>query len=144
MTSVVTTVAGGDAANTLPGQARATLDIRSSVPSDLEQPLPLLTAGGPTTGSAIEVEDRGTWPPMPRQPAAGGGGGGHRHRARPGDRPRALGRRLGRLLDGAMGVPSLDGLGPVGGRDHTPDEWIEIETLEPRIELAARLIERRR
>jgi len=42
---------------------------------------------------------------------------------------------------GAMGVPSLDGLGPVGGRDHTPDEWIEIETLAPRIELAARLVE---
>ena len=38
-------------------------------------------------------------------------------------------------------MPSLDGLGPVGGRDHTPDEWIEIETLEPRIELAARLVE---
>ena len=46
MTSVVTTVAGGDAANTVPGWARATLDIRSSVPADLEHAAPLLVAGG--------------------------------------------------------------------------------------------------
>jgi glutamate carboxypeptidase len=141
MTSVVTTVAGGDAANTLPGQARATLDIRSSVPSHLDEALPLLTAGGPYDGVTIEVEDRGTWPPMPLSPqlveAAVGIASG-------------LGLAIGHELSGgvsdgcwtgAMGVPSLDGLGPVGGRDHTPDEWIEIETLEPRIELAARLVE---
>ena len=42
---------------------------------------------------------------------------------------------------GDDGIPTLDGLGPVGGADHTPDEWIEIETLEPRIELAGRLVE---
>ena len=27
---------------------------------------------------------------------------------------------------GAWGVPTIDGLGPVGGHDHTADEWIEI------------------
>jgi len=42
---------------------------------------------------------------------------------------------------GAAGVPSIDGLGPVGGHDHTVAEWIEIETLERRIAWVAGLIE---
>ena len=42
---------------------------------------------------------------------------------------------------GAWGVPTIDGLGPVGGHDHTAAEWIEIETLERRIEWVARLAE---
>src|SRR5262249_51212275 len=62
MTSVVTTVRGGTALNTLPGDARATLDIRSSVPQDLEVALAQLTAGGPYDGVGIEIVDRGTWP----------------------------------------------------------------------------------
>jgi glutamate carboxypeptidase len=140
MTSVVTTVAGGDAPNTLPGHARATLDIRSSMPADLDHATPLLAAGGPYDGVAIEIEDRGTWPPMQYAP-------GLVNAAM--EIGRELGLQAGHQLSGgvsdgcwtgAMGVPSLDGLGPVGGRDHTPEEWIEIGTLEPRIELAARLI----
>jgi glutamate carboxypeptidase len=42
---------------------------------------------------------------------------------------------------GAYGVPTLDGLGPVGGSDHTADEWIEVASLPARVELAARLVE---
>jgi glutamate carboxypeptidase len=38
-------------------------------------------------------------------------------------------------------VPTLDGLGPVGALDHTAEEWIELETLERRVELAVRLVE---
>jgi glutamate carboxypeptidase len=41
---------------------------------------------------------------------------------------------------GAWGIPTLDGLGPVGGDDHTEAEWIEIATLERRLELVVRLI----
>src|SRR5262249_19820524 len=66
MTSVVTTVEGGTAANTLPGNAMATLDIRSSIPADLDHALSRLEAGGPYDGVSIAIVDRGTWPPMPR------------------------------------------------------------------------------
>ena len=61
MTSVVTTVAAGDAMNTVPGWARATLDIRSSVPGDLEHALPLLGAGGPyeASPSRSPIAERG-------------------------------------------------------------------------------------
>lgn len=141
MTSVVTTVRGGTAANTLPGDARATLDIRSSVPGDLDLALAELTAGGPYDGVTIKIVDRGTWPPMPRD-------------ARLVEAALRLGAELGLQIGeqlsggvsdgcwtGAEGVPTLDGLGPVGALDHTEAEWIELETVERRVQLAARLIE---
>ena len=140
MTSVITTVAGGDAANTVPGEARATIDIRSSAPADLELAEAELLVGT-YQGVAIEIEDRGTWPPMPRSPwlvelALA--------------QARSLGLEIGEELSGGvsdgcwtgeMVIPTLDGLGPVGARDHTPDEWIEVATFERRLELAVRLIE---
>ena len=42
----------------------------------------------------------------------------------------------------ALGVPTLDGLGPVGGRAHSPDEYIEIPSIVPRIAMLAGLISR--
>lgn len=40
----------------------------------------------------------------------------------------------------AMGVPTLDGLGPVGGADHAPEEYTEIESIVPRVTLLAALL----
>jgi glutamate carboxypeptidase len=42
----------------------------------------------------------------------------------------------------AAGVPTLDGLGPVGGDDHAPGEWIDLESVVPRVALLAGLISR--
>jgi glutamate carboxypeptidase len=42
----------------------------------------------------------------------------------------------------AMGVPTLDGLGPVGGGAHGPDEWLDVASVVPRISLLATLIAR--
>lgn len=42
----------------------------------------------------------------------------------------------------ALEVPVLDGLGPVGGLDHGPDEYIEQESIVPRTALLAGLIQR--
>ncbi|MFE4334548.1 M20/M25/M40 family metallo-hydrolase [Streptomyces sp. NPDC056831] len=38
------------------------------------------------------------------------------------------------------GVPTLDGLGPVGGGDHSPQEWLDVTTVPPRVALLAALI----
>jgi len=38
------------------------------------------------------------------------------------------------------GVPSLDGLGPIGGRDHSPYEYLELDSVAPRAALLAGLI----
>lgn len=40
----------------------------------------------------------------------------------------------------AAGVPSVDGLGPVGGNDHTPAEYIELSSIVPRTTLLAALV----
>jgi glutamate carboxypeptidase len=42
----------------------------------------------------------------------------------------------------AAGVPTLDGLGPVGGDDHGPKEWVDLTSIVPRISLLAGLISR--
>jgi glutamate carboxypeptidase len=38
------------------------------------------------------------------------------------------------------GIPTLDGLGPIGGADHSPGEWLDLESVVPRIALLAGLI----
>jgi glutamate carboxypeptidase len=40
----------------------------------------------------------------------------------------------------AQGTPTLCGLGAVGGKAHTPDEYLEVETLVPRAQAMAKLI----
>jgi glutamate carboxypeptidase len=42
----------------------------------------------------------------------------------------------------AAGVPTLDGLGPVGGDDHGPKEWLDLTSVVPRISLLAGLVSR--
>ncbi len=39
-----------------------------------------------------------------------------------------------------LGVPTLDGLGPIGGGDHSPGEWLDLESVVPRTVLLAGLL----
>jgi glutamate carboxypeptidase len=40
----------------------------------------------------------------------------------------------------AEGVPTLDGLGPIGGDPHGPDEWLDLASVVPRVSMLAALI----
>ncbi len=40
----------------------------------------------------------------------------------------------------AAGLPTLDGLGPIGGDDHAPPEWLDLSSVVPRTTLLAGLI----
>lgn len=40
----------------------------------------------------------------------------------------------------SYGIPSLDGLGPIGGRDHSPYEYLMLDSVAPRAALLAGLI----
>ncbi|MEO5985765.1 MAG: M20 family metallopeptidase [Candidatus Limnocylindria bacterium] len=42
----------------------------------------------------------------------------------------------------ALGLPVLDGLGPVGGDDHSADEWLDLGSIVPRTALLAALLSR--
>jgi len=39
-----------------------------------------------------------------------------------------------------MGVPSLDGLGPIGGNDHAPAEYLDVDSIVPRTTMLAGLL----
>ncbi len=39
-----------------------------------------------------------------------------------------------------LGVPTLDGLGPIGGNDHAPGEYLELDSIVPRTTLFAALL----
>lgn len=62
---------------------------------------------------------------------------------------RALGFSVGHVLTGGasdasfasgFGIPTLDGLGPIGGLDHSPDEYLLADSVAPRTALLAGLI----
>ena len=42
---------------------------------------------------------------------------------------------------GALGVPTLDGLGVIGGGPHTREEYVELSCLVPRTRMLSRLFE---
>jgi glutamate carboxypeptidase len=42
----------------------------------------------------------------------------------------------------AAGTPTIDGLGPVGGDDHAPGEWIDLTSIVPRVSLLAGIVTR--
>jgi glutamate carboxypeptidase len=42
----------------------------------------------------------------------------------------------------SAGTPTLDGLGPVGGDDHGPAEWVDLTSIVPRTALLAAIISR--
>jgi glutamate carboxypeptidase len=42
----------------------------------------------------------------------------------------------------AAGTPTLDGLGPVGGDDHAPGEWLDLASVVPRVSLLAGIVTR--
>jgi glutamate carboxypeptidase len=39
-----------------------------------------------------------------------------------------------------LGIPSLDGLGPIGGNDHSPAEYLDVDSIVPRTTLLAGLL----
>ncbi|CAN5622073.1 M20 family metallopeptidase [soil metagenome] len=60
-----------------------------------------------------------------------------------------LGFELGHVATGGgsdangiagLGVPVLDGLGPIGGNDHAPGEYLELDSIVPRTTLLAALL----
>ena len=42
----------------------------------------------------------------------------------------------------SAGTPTIDGLGPIGGDDHGPAEWLDLDSVAPRVTLLAGIIAR--
>ncbi len=139
-------IAGGTRPNVVPERCEIEVDVRATTADGLAQ----VEAAIRDLISTTEVEDTSiephvmvAWQPMEKLVRSG----------RLVERAQGVAERLGfevhdTATGGAsdanttsgMGVPTLDGLGPVGGNDHSPAEYLDIESIVPRTALLAGLL----
>ncbi len=141
-------VGGGTRENVVPDEAFVNCDVRAV---DLEgarivhDALMELAAQPHNPRTRLEITGEFEYPPMAKTPAI----------AFVADLAKATARELGfEIQDQATGgasdannaaphgVPVLDGLGAIGGLDHSPDEYIERDSIAPRAALLAGLIQK--
>jgi glutamate carboxypeptidase len=139
-TTVTPTVAtAGTAENVVPAEARIKVDVRVQERGEkerVEAAMAALVAVDPD--ASIEVSGEINRPPMPESASAD-----LLPLARRID-PSVVGVAVGGGSDGnftaAVGVPTLDGLGAVGGGAHSDHEFVEVATIPGRIRLLAALL----
>jgi glutamate carboxypeptidase len=141
-------IEGGTQPNVVAEHAHAELDLRAWRSADIPDLLDAIRArlAQPVldgTTAALEVKLDGAMPAMERTPAV----------AALEATTQRLAAGLGFAVKGAStggasdasfvaaeGVPVLDGLGPIGGLDHSPDEYIKLDSIVPRTALLALLV----
>ena len=139
-TTVTPTVAvAGTADNVVPAQARIRVDVRVESAEEKERVEAAMAALAPVDdAAAVEVSGAVNRPPMPETASAtlmplvehiapdlggiavGGGSDGN--------------------FTAAIGVPTLDGLGAVGGGAHADHEWIDVTAMPERARLVSGLV----
>jgi glutamate carboxypeptidase len=139
-------IAGGTRPNVVAERCELEVDLRSATAEALDiasAEIAAIAAATEVPDTTAEVTVRTSWRPMEKLERSG----------RLVEHAQALARRLGfEVADAAtggasdanttsgMGVPSLDGLGPVGGNDHSPVEYLEVDSIVPRTALLAGLL----
>ncbi len=143
LTFQVTEVITPEGVNTVPGEAFLTGDLRAPTTADLDWAMEQVRAFGKHPGVELWEEDLGGPPPLERTPQVAA------LATAAIELGAALGHRFGEALTGGVsdgswtawsGIPTLDGLGPVGGDDHTPDEYAEVPTFATRAGVVAGLV----
>jgi glutamate carboxypeptidase len=141
MTAVATQLHAGEVKNTVPAEAWGVLDVRARDDLDLDYALGRIRSVGQHDGVVFAFSDDRGFPPMRRAPELAAAT--LRELAARGQP--ALEEAAGGVSDGSwtshIGVPTVDGLGPVGGGDHTEREWIELASVEPRVAAIVALCE---
>ncbi|PJF31281.1 MAG: carboxypeptidase [Candidatus Thermofonsia Clade 1 bacterium] len=135
----VTVVQGGTASNVIPERATAQVDVRFKTQAEAERVHQALMSLTPVLeGAKIEVIQRAQRPPMERDATM----------IQSYEQLRAIGAELGIDLpeegsgggsDGnitaALGIPTLDGLGPLGEGAHAAHEQVVISSIPARVAL---------
>lgn len=141
-----TVIEAGDRINVIPDHAVAKADVRAALPEEfdrVEKDLARISANKRIADTEVTTRLERGLPPMPQTAAS--------------DRLLAtaqgiygeLGRTLtvegsGGAADASIaagaGVPTLDGFGIVGGKLHTPEEYVELDSVTPRIYLLTRML----
>jgi glutamate carboxypeptidase len=139
-------IEGGTRPNVVPETCSVEVDLRSPTRLDLESAeaaIHELCAGTLVPDTRIDIASMGRHWPMERLERSG----------RLVEHAEAIAKRLGfELRDAAtggasdanttagMGIPTIDGLGPIGGNDHSLEEYLEIDSIVPRTTLLAGLM----
>ena len=143
-TVTVSVIQGGTRVNVVPAEAAVEIDVRVSTMDEAERISGILRTLKPhLPGARIEVRGGINRPPMERTADT----------ARLFSLARTIGSEMGLDLqegstgggsDGnftsALGIPTLDGLGPIGDNPHSPDEFVDTTSLPSRAALVAGLI----
>ena len=139
-------IAGGTRPNVVPERCSIEVDVRATTRDHLvaaEEAIRELTETTLVPDTRIEIEEMGRHWPMEKLDGA----------ARLVEHGQAVADRLGFAIRDAatggasdanttagLGVPTIDGLGPVGGNDHSPAEYLEVASIVPRTTLLAGLM----
>jgi glutamate carboxypeptidase len=142
----VGTIHGGTRTNVVPERCQLELEVRSPVTATLEEAereIDRICAEPSIDDVEIDVDRIASHRPMERTDAIAA------LAARATELAAELGIELRDAATGgasdantiaSAGTPVLDALGPVGGADHAPGEWIDVDSIVPRIALLAGLI----
>lgn len=145
-TTVTPTVASaGTTTNTVPATAELNVDVRARTTAEQERVHAAMQALAPfLPGATLDIGGGINRPPMEGTRTAALFATAVRLAEREGLGPLTA-RSVGGGSDGnftaALGVPTLDGLGAVGGGAHAADEHVLVDALAPRTALLAALID---
>jgi glutamate carboxypeptidase len=142
----LTILKSGERNNIIPDFAEATLNVRYRKPEDFDAVLSKVEAGARTTLVAdthVTVLHDAAYPPLTENAQIDALAA----------RARAIYAQIGKSVElsgnggasesalaMAEGTPALDGLGFVGGDFHTDHEWIDLNSVAPRLYLFTRLL----
>jgi len=146
-------VSGGETANTVPDRAEALLDMRFCTRDDGEKLIDGIRsaangASASIAGTRFELHGGILRHPLERTDASAALLVEYAACARAhglgGDEAPLIGGGSDASTTSAIGIPSIDGLGPRGSGFHTKDEQIDLSSLVPKAQALARFIAQRR
>lgn len=139
-------IGGGTRPNVVPEQCTLEVDVRATSRDALEAAeaeIRWIAEATEVEDTTVEFETMARWWPMEKLDRSG----------RLVEHAQAVARALGFEVNDAatggasdanttagMGVASLDGLGPIGGNDHSPSEYLDVDSIVPRTTLLAGLL----
>jgi glutamate carboxypeptidase len=142
----LTVLRAGERTNIIPDLAEATVNVRFRKPEEFDAVLAKMQANAQATaipGTSVTLSHDPNYPPLTENARIDALAG----------RAQAIYAEIGKTvaLSGnggasesalamAEGTPALDGLGYVGGDFHTDHEWIDLNSVTPRLYLFTRLL----
>jgi glutamate carboxypeptidase len=139
---------GGSRTNVVAGRATLQVEVRAATTAAFDQAMDevgRIVAATTVSGARAELLPAHRHPPMERTEAVAALVAEAQAVAR------ELGFEVGEAATGgagdanttaAAGLPTIDGLAPVGGEAHGPAEWLDLESVVPRTALLAGLLAR--